>query len=82
VPRITVIIPTYNCAQYICEAIDSVLSQTYRDYEIIVVDDGSKDNTAEVLGKYGNKVLSPGKCRSRFSIVRLTEAKGSSLIDE
>jgi glycosyltransferase involved in cell wall biosynthesis len=56
-PRISVIIPTYNSAQYICDAIDSVLSQTSRDYEIIVVDDGSKDCTPEVLRKYGDRIL-------------------------
>ena len=85
-PRVSVIIPTYNSAKYICEAIDSVLSQTYRDYEIIVVDDGSKDNTAEVLGKYGNKVLSLYQENAGANSARargLTEAKGEyvALID-
>jgi len=48
-PKVTVIIPTYNRADYVCEAIDSVLTQTFTDYEIIVVDDGSTDNTADLL---------------------------------
>lgn len=51
-PKVSVIIPTYNLANYICESIDSVLSQTYKDFEIIVVDDGSIDNTRDVLAKY------------------------------
>jgi glycosyltransferase involved in cell wall biosynthesis len=55
-PRVSVTIPTFNCAQYLCRAVDSVLSQTYGDYEIIVVDDGSTDNTQQILRQYGDKV--------------------------
>jgi len=49
---VSVIIPCYNQAHYLGEAIESVLAQSYPDYEIIVVDDGSPDNTAEVAAKY------------------------------
>lgn len=51
-PPITVIIPAYNAARYLPEAIDSVLQQTAPDLEIIVVDDGSTDDTAAILAPY------------------------------
>jgi glycosyltransferase involved in cell wall biosynthesis len=53
-PFISVIIPTYNRLNLLKETVDSVRSQTFRDFEIIVVDDGSKDETAEWLGTQGD----------------------------
>ena len=48
-PFFTVIIPTFNRAEFIKRAVDSVLMQAFKDYEIIVVDDGSTDETLEIL---------------------------------
>jgi len=54
--RVSVIIPAYNAERYIGEAIDSVLAQSHSDVECIVVDDGSTDRTAEIVGGYSDRV--------------------------
>ena len=56
VDKVSVVIPTYNRADFICDAIDSVLNQTHSNIEIIVVDDGSTDNTSAVLEKYQDRI--------------------------
>jgi glycosyltransferase involved in cell wall biosynthesis len=51
-PKVSVVIPSYDCAAFVGRAVQSVLAQTMPDYEVIVVDDGSRDNTREVLEPY------------------------------
>jgi glycosyltransferase involved in cell wall biosynthesis len=53
-PKISVIIPAYNQADYLGESIQSVLHQDYKDFEIVVVDDGSTDNTAQVVREFSD----------------------------
>ena len=51
-PAVSIIMPAFNAARYIAAALESVLAQTYRDYEIIVVDDGSSDSSAEIAQSF------------------------------
>jgi len=55
-PEVSVVIPVYNQETYLRAAIDSVFAQTYRDLEVIVVDDGSTDRTPDVIASYGSRV--------------------------
>ena len=66
---VSIIIPTFNRRDYITIALDSVMAQTYTDYEIIVVDDGSNDNTREVVKKFRD---------NRIRYIRHPENKGCS----
>lgn len=56
-PQVSIIIPFYSNLDWLCEAVESVLSQTYQDYEIIVVNDGSPDDMTEFLNTYGKRLL-------------------------
>lgn len=62
-PRVSVIVPAYNYGAYLGEALDSVLAQTISDWECVIVDDGSTDDTADVAGRYAQR-------DSRFRLVR------------
>ncbi|MDD5354835.1 MAG: glycosyltransferase family 2 protein, partial [bacterium] len=51
-PKVSIILPTYNGSRYLRQSIDSCLKQTYRDFELIIVDDASTDNTASIINSY------------------------------
>ncbi|MBL4825481.1 MAG: glycosyltransferase [SAR324 cluster bacterium] len=57
-PQVTVILPTWNRADWLQKSIESVLVQTFRDFELVVVDDFSTDSTAEILAAYSGKIRS------------------------
>lgn len=56
-PKVSVMMPAYNAEKYIGEAIDSVLSQTFQDFELVIVDDGSTDSTLEVVAQFKDERL-------------------------
>lgn len=66
-PKVSVLIPCYNAVHFIGEAIDSILAQTLGDFELIVVDDGSVDDTAALIARYAD---------ARVRLVRLPENRG------
>ena len=77
--KVSVIIPAYNGDRYIKEAIDSVLAQTYTDYEIIAVDDGSTDSTKNIIQQYGDRVKYYSQTNQGVAASRnlgLSQAKG------
>ena len=66
-PSVTVFMATYNTSEYLEEAIESILSQTYRDFELLIVNDGSTDNTSEILETFQDE---------RIRIINNIENKG------
>jgi len=85
-PRISVLIPTYNRAQLIGRTLESVLAQTLRPHEVIVVDDGSMDETAEVVARFGGAVKyvqqpNAGVSRARNQLASLAEGEWLAFTD-
>ena len=56
-PHISVIMPVYNEGRFLNEAIESILSQTYSNFEFIVIDDGSTDNSLKIIKSYDDQRL-------------------------
>ena len=54
-PTISVIIPVYNTEKYLHRCIDSVLAQTYQDFELLLIDDGSKNSSGAICDEYAEK---------------------------
>ena len=66
---ITVIVPIYNMEAYLCTSLDRLLQQSFQDYEILLIDDGSKDSSGEICDRYAREHSrishSPLLCRAR-----------------
>src|SRR5688572_7169720 len=56
-PRVTVCLAVYNGADYLAAALNSVFAQTYRDFDVLVLDDGSTDNSAEIASRYECRIV-------------------------
>ena len=55
IPKISVIVPVYNVEKYLHRCIDSILTQTFTDFELLLIDDGSKDNSGKICDEYAEK---------------------------
>lgn len=88
-PEVSIIVPVYNVEKYVCDCIDSILSQTYQCFELILVDDGSADKSGEICDSYQKehqniKVLhqdNQGQAAARNNGVKLSEAEWILFID-
>ena len=78
-PRVSVIIPTFNCARFLGRSLSTALSQTYVNYEIIVVDDGSTDETRDLMSQFSDRVHylhQPNRGLSSARNLALSHARG------
>ncbi len=86
-PKVSVIIATYNRTHFVCEAIESVLNQTFPDFEIIVIDDGSIDNTKQVLEKYASRIQyifqeNKGRAEARNTGIKNAKCEYIAFLDD
>ena len=81
-PLVSVIVPTYNCAPYAAEALESILSQDYAPLEVICADDGSSDDTLAVLARFGDRIRvlrQPNRGPAAARNLAVREARGDFL---
>jgi len=84
--EVAVIIPCYDAAPYLARALESVFAQTYRDYCVYVIDDGSNDDTTAVLGPYAGRIVSlkqqhSGQAAARNHGIRLSDSPYVAFLD-
>ena len=86
-PKVTVVIPVYNGDRYLRESIDSVFAQTFDDYEIVCVDDGSTDDSAVLLQAYGQRIrvvrqTNAGQSAARNAGVKVARGEYIAFLDQ
>ncbi len=82
-PRFSILMPVFNRCDYLREAIDSVFSQTFKDFELIIIDDGSSDASLEVIASYGPRVKFLQQSHQGPEVARnygATHARGEYLV--
>lgn len=85
-PKVSVVVPTYNSAKYLNEAIDSALTQTFKPIEVIVVDDGSTDDTKNIIKRYGSDIVycyqqNAGSGKARNTGIKLASGEWIAFLD-
>lgn len=85
-PIVSVVIPTYNRAHCVSDAIDSVLTQSFQDFELIVVDDGSTDETPDIVSAYGDRIKlirqkNSGASAARNAGIRAAQGEWVAFLD-
>lgn len=83
-PLVSIIIPVYNCEQYLERCLDSVFNQTYDNYEVICVDDGSSDKSAEIIKKYNASYFyqeNAGQAAARNKGIELAKGQWLCFVD-
>lgn len=87
-PRVTVVIPTYDAAAYLTETLESVCAQTWQDFELLIVDDGSRDETLELARRFESRLAlriveqaNAGPAAARNNGIRRAEGEYVAFID-
>ena len=69
-PIVTVLMPVYNAEKYLAEAINSILNQTFTNYELLIINDGSTDKSEEIILKYSDKRIRYIKNDKKTSVIQ------------
>jgi glycosyltransferase involved in cell wall biosynthesis len=88
-PKVSVILPVYNQEKFIEEAIKSVLSQTFTDFELLITDDGSTDNSSQIIKKFADEdkriipffLNNAGKCNATNNLVNKAQSRWCAFLD-